>query len=110
ATAVVFEEEIAFPDLLGDPIRIQVDRFSPPELTHEQRVRGEVAFMVLRAGVRWRVPAILHAAQRLHHALYEGHRPFRPRRIDGKSETEIFLEQLLEDLELELERGRLLVV
>lgn len=78
-------------------------------MTHEQKVRARVAARELRLGTSWNFAPVVSAVLQLHQALLQRDAPLVPG-FDAMSELRQFLEQRVEELELALQAGRLLVV
>ncbi len=106
----MLDDEFSFLTCMGDTIRIRVVRTGPPSLTHEQRVRARIAARELRLGVSWNVAPIVFVVQQLHHALLGRDPFFLPRGTDPTIQTQSFFVRIVDELELALESGRLLVV
>lgn len=104
----MLEEEFSFLTYTGDTIRVRVARLGMVGLTHEQRVRGDVAAREIRLGVEGGFAPSLHVALRLHEALY-GFDPFPPPLLDGTIEAQAFLRRLVEGIRDGFESGRLVV-
>ena len=65
----MLEDETSFLTCLGDTIRLRIVPGGTPLLSHEQRVRGQVAARELRQGASWGSAPVLQAIQRLQSAL-----------------------------------------
>src|SRR6187402_2461073 len=105
----VLDEELSFLTPLGDTVRVRIAGPGEPRLTHELRVRGREAARAIRIGLQWKVASILRVAQLMHSALRGADSVSGPRILDA-IETQVFLEQLVGEIEQAFETGRLVVV
>ena len=104
----MLDEEFSFLTWMGGTIRVRVVRGGASNLTHEQRVRGDVAAQELRLGMEWGDAPILRAARELHQALF-GLGSFQAPLLDGTTETQAPLRRVIEDLQQAFQAGRLVV-